>query len=297
VIDREDASPGEHPMSEERWHKVRKARSALLVLVVAFIGLLTSCSSSTTGSSLTDGATETEVGSGGGSGGAGAAGISAQQVTFRQTLANDRSALLKATITYPHDLDSNIGQPADLHVSIVVLGSTSIPETATPLVPIPPTQATSTTASIGGAIVGVTAGPTSGVTISAESTERQPLLEPGDTGSWLFALDSNAAASYIVTLHVTAYDQGTDNPLQTDDEDVAFTVGTTVGQRSERIASSTGSIIVELGSIAGGIAAIAALVFGIRKWIGSKRKKAATAQALTAKTVGAKGKRRHPHDS
>jgi hypothetical protein len=281
-------------MSDQRWHKMRKPRSALLVLAVALIGLLTSCSSSTTGAPPTAGATETDAGSGAG---AGAAGINAEQVTFRQTLANDRSALLKASITYPHDLGSDIGQPADLHVSIVVLGSTSIPETATPLVPTPPTQATSTTASIGGAIVGVTAGPTTGVSISAESTERQPLLEPGDTGSWLFSLDSNAAASYIVTLHVTAYDQGTDNPLQTDDEDVSFTVDTTVGQRSERLARSTGSVIVELGSVAGGIAAIAALVFGIRKWIRSKRKRAATEQAVKAKAARGNGKVQHPHDS
>jgi hypothetical protein len=224
----------------------------------------------------------------------GGSSVNAEQVTFRQTLANDRNALLKARITYPHELDSNIGQPSDLDVSIVVLGSSLIPETATPQVPIPPTQATSATASIGGAIVGVTAGPTPAVTISAESTERQPLLEPGDTGSWVFSLDSNAAASYTVTLHVTAYDQGTDNPLQTDDEDVNFTVDTTVAQQSEKIARSTSSLVVELGSIAGGIAAIAALIIGTLKWFKSKRKRAETVNTLKAKAAKGKGKARHP---
>jgi len=181
------------------------------------------------------------------------------QELFKVHLIADVKALDSGVLGYQVPATSQTGAKATLDVEVTDIGK-GAPGTA----PLPTGFVYARQDVPTGGIVGVHAS-CQDVTCDPNTPERQPVLTPGDTSDWSWALSMQSPGTAHVILVATTYDQNTDIALHvTQPIDIAITVNATPGYWASEIGNWSKAV---LGFI--GFGAIAAVV----QWLWRHRKR------------------------
>jgi hypothetical protein len=174
------------------------------------------------------------------SGGGGAS----QQETFAVQLADDVKSLDQGVFTYQVPASLSTGSTVTLNVAVTDIGRAS--NGADPF-PVPSGWVMAPTDVPTGGIVGVAA-TCRGITCTALSAPRQPVLQDGDEGNWQWELSASAPGTGHVFLDATTYLANTDTVLhEAQPVEITISVTATPGYWVSTIGTWTKAVLGFIG--------------------------------------------------